>query len=487
MLLLLAVGLFTSRVILKTLGVDDYGIYNAVGGLVTMFTFITAAISNAISRFLAVELGHGDKDRLIRVFSSSVIIQALISIVILILVETVGLWLLHHKLVIPAERMDAAAVVLQCSLMLLIINLMAIPFNAAIIAHEKMSAYALISVLEAALKLAVALSLSFSHFDKLKTYALLMMLVALIARLAYGIYAKRSFEETRGPLVWDWPLIKEMSGFAGWSFFGASANVFSNQGVNLLSNIFFGVRINAARGVATQFEGLVKPFVTNVLMAFNPQISKSYSGGDKEYCSTLVFQASKYSFLIMAVFVLPVFFEAEQILGLWLKEVPDYAPTFVRLTTLCLLADLYTNPVLTLQLATGRLRRFYLATGLTMYLVMPLSWLAFRLGATPAASYAVYLGIYSICGFLRIWIQYKETRFDARNYLRQLFLLIFALLLSVPLPWLLRAGMEEGLLRLLLLCLSSWTCLVIASWLLVLSKSEKDFIKSKISAYVSEK
>lgn len=487
MLLMLCIGLFTSRVILKTLGVDDYGTYNAVGGLVTMFTFVTAAVSNAISRFLAVELGRGDMDRLRRVFSSSVIIQMALSVLLALLVETAGLWLLHHRMVIPDGRMGAADLVLHSSLILLIINLMSIPYNAAIIAHEKMSAYALISILEAVLKLTVALSLYFSPYDKLKTYALLMTAVALITRIAYGTYARRSFDEVRGRPVWDPALIREMSGFAGWSFFGASANVFSSQGVNLITNLFFGVRVNAARGVAAQVEGMVKPFVTNVLTAFNPQITKSYSTGDRRYCEILVFQASKFSFLIMSVFVLPVLFEADMLLQLWLGDVPEYAAVFVRLTPLCLLADLLTNPVHTLQLATGRLRRFYLVTGLTLYMVMPLSWLVFKLGAPPAASYAVYMLVYSISGVLRVRIQHEQTGFDARGYLRQTLRLILVLALSAVLPWVVWTSLRAGVSRLILVCLTSWISLAGSSWFLVLSEGERSFIKSKISSYVPAK
>ena len=364
MLLLILIGLFTSRVVLDALGVEDYGVYNAVGGAVALFTFISSSISSAISRFISFELGRGDQEKLRRVFCAGVVIQLVLSAAIVLLVETLGMWFLRERMVIPEGRERAAAVVLHCSLGVLVLNLLSVPYNATIVSREKMSAFALISLVEAGLKLSVALLLYVSVFDKLETYALLMLAVAVVVRGAYSLYCRRHFPESRGRLSVDWSLVREMSGFAGWSFFGTSAYVFNTQGVNLVVNLFFGVAVNAARGVASQVEGIARQFVANFLTAINPQITKSWASGDKEYSFELVRKGAKYSYLVILAFFIPLLFEAETVLGLWLVEVPPMAASFVRLSLAGLLVDLTGNSLLTLVLASGKVRKYYLITGL---------------------------------------------------------------------------------------------------------------------------
>ena len=293
-LFVMLVTLYTSRVVLNTLGVSDYGIYNVVGGVVAMFSVISVSLSSSISRFITYELGHGDFDKLKRIFSTSINIQVGISLVILVLAEVFGVWFLNTKMNIPAERMTAANWVLQCSLLSFIIGLISVPYNACIIAHERMSAFAYISILEVVLKLAVVYMLLVSPYDKLATYAVLLVVVALIVRLTYGQYCKRHFEESRYRFVHDKSLIKEMTGFAGWSFFGNGAYMLNTQGVDMLINIFFGVTFNAARGVATQVQNAVMQFVNNFTVAVNPQITKSYASGEREYMYKLVFPFTRF-------------------------------------------------------------------------------------------------------------------------------------------------------------------------------------------------
>ena len=321
MFLLMFIGLFTSRVVLRELGVEDYGVWNAVGGVVTMFTFITTSISSAISRYLAFEIGRSDSGRLRQVFATGMAVQLLLSLLLVLLVETAGAWFLNAKMVIPAPRMDAARFVLHCSLGVLVLNMLSVPFNAAIIAHERMSAFAWISLGEAALKLLVALLLSVSVFDKLETYALLMLAVALLVRVTYGIYCRRNFEESRARPVFDRRLFREMAGFAGWSFFGSGAGVLNVQGSSLLVNMFFGVAMNAARGVASQVEAVVKQFAVNFLTAVNPQITKSWASGDRGYCYSLVAKGSKFAYLAILLFTVPIVAEADYLLQLWLGNV----------------------------------------------------------------------------------------------------------------------------------------------------------------------
>ena len=488
MFLLMLIGLFTSRVVMRTLGIDDYGVYNVVGGVVTVFTFLTTSISAAISRYLAVGLGEGDPVRLRRIFATGVLIQLGLSLLLVLLVETAGVWWLNHRLVIPDGRLEAARVVLQCSLGVMVVNLLAVPFNAAIIAHERMSAFAVISLGEAVLKLGVALLLYVSPYDKLVSYAVLMLAVAVLVRLAYGFYGRRHFAETRGPLVWDGALTREMTAFAGWSFFGSSAYVFNTQGINQVVNLFFGVAVNAARGVALQVENIVKQFVSNFLTAVNPQITKSWAAGDREYCFELVRKGAKYSWLVILAFMVPVMGEAEWLLDLWLgpDKVPPHAAVFLRLTLVGLLVDLVGNPLLTLVQATGRVRNYYLVTGLTSYLGLPLAWLVFKLGAGPAWAYVVFIAVYLVVLVQRIVFAHRLADFPVGSFLRLLGWLLATGILSLVVPFVLRGtGMAPGW-RLLVGTLVGWLTIAHYSWYWLLTAGERGLVLRKVGRWLPD-
>ena len=296
MLLTMVVSLYTSRVVLGALGVEDYGIYNVVGGVVAMFSMLSGSLSAAISRFITFELGTGNKEKLKRVFSSSVTIQMGLSAIILVLAETVGLWFLNNKMVIPESRMYAANWVFQLSLLTFVINLISIPYNAAIIAHERMSAFAYISIFEAVSKLVVAYCIVISPIDRLILYAIMLTTIAVIIRLIYGSYCKRKFEECTFHFIYDHDLLKQMFGFAGWNFIGASSALLRDQGGNIVINLFCGPAVNAARGIAVQVNTAIHSFVTNFMTALNPQITKSYAGADQKYLMTLLFQGARLSF-----------------------------------------------------------------------------------------------------------------------------------------------------------------------------------------------
>lgn len=481
MLLMMIIGLYTSRVVLDALGETDYGVYNAVGSMVMVFTFITTSISSAISRFLAVELGKGESSRLRKVFSAGLAVQLIFALLLVVLAETAGLWFLNEKMNIPAERMDAARVVFHCSLGVLVVNLLSVPYNATIIAHEKMSAFAFISILEAVLKLSVALVLYFALSDKLELYALLTLVVALCVRLVYGLYCRRHFPESRGRLELEFCLVKEMASFSGWSFFGSSAYVFNTQGVSSVGNIVFGVAFNAARGVALWVENIAKQFVTNFLTAINPQITKSWASGDKHYCFELVSKGAKFSYLVILAFFIPFLFEAEAILNLWLVDVPAGSALFVKLTLIALMVDLFGNPVLTLMLATGKVKKYYLLTGLTSYLCLPLVWLAFRLGAPAQWAYYVFIAIYLVVLVMKFALARQQTGFPVLHFLRAVFLPLLAVtLLSVVLPALLYTLLPAGLLRLLTVCASAWISMGVSIFLFALTPGERAFVTRKL-------
>ena len=484
MLLLLFIGLFTSRVVLAALGETDYGVYNAVGGMVTVFTFLTASISSAISRFLAFELGKGgDAIRMRKLFSAGIAIQLVFALVLVILAETAGLWFLHHRMNIPDGRMGAAEIVLQCSLVALVIQLLAIPYNAAIIAREKMSAFAFISLLEAGLKLAVALMVKYCLNDRLVLYAFLMAAVALVVRMSYGYYCRRHFPESRGKLIVDRSLLREIFSFSGWNFFGSSSYVLNTQGVTILVNIFFGVALNAARGVALQIENIAKQFVSNFLTAINPQITKSWASGNRDYCFSLVAKGVKFSLLVILAFFLPLFFEAECALDLWLAKVPAHSADFVRLALVGLLVDMVGNPLLTLILATGKVRNYYLLTGLTSYLCLPLAWLAFKLGAPVEWSYVSFILIYLIVLLERFVMARRIASFPLGKFFRSLAPMLQVFALAFALAFLAHLLMPQGILRLLLVCAVSWLALLGFTCLLALTPGERAFLTRKLGRH----
>lgn len=487
MLLLLFIGLFTSRVVLQALGEQDYGVYNAVGGVVSLFTFITASISSAVSRYLAHELAGGDENRLRKVFSTSVAVQLILAACVAVLVETVGLWCLNHIMDIPADRRGIAFWVLQLSLLTLMINMFAVPFNAAIIAHEKMGAFAMISILEAVLKLGVALLLFYSSADTLILYAILMAVVSLLVRSAYGIYSHRMFPETKARLSVDGKLLREMLGFTGWNIMGSGTYVLNTHGLNIASNSFFGVLVNASRGVALNVEGIVKQFATNFMTALNPQIVKSYSSGNHGYCFTMVNKGVKYVWLVILFFAVPVFYEADMLLSLWLVNVPESAPLFVRLTLLCLFADIVSNPVLQLILAHGRVREYYLCSGAVSILVLPLVCILFHLGAEAHAAYLVFAAAYLIVSVIRVIFAVRLTSFPVSDLLFQAVipcLMVTQISFAAAfVPWYI---IPAGVWRLISVLVAGSLAFALSTWFCAMTVGEKEFVFRKLSRFLPD-
>lgn len=480
------VTLYTSRVILNTLGVSDFGIYNVVGGVVAMFSVISGSLSTSISRFITYELGHGDINKLKRIFSTSVNIQIGISLVILILAEIFGVWFLNTKMNIPTNRLTAANWVLQCSLISFIINLISVPYNACIIAHERMSAFAYISILETVLKLAIVYMLIISPYDKLITYAILLVIVSLIIRLIYGWYCNRNFSESRYKFVYDKPLIKEMTGFAGWSFFGNGAYMLNTQGVDMLINIFFGVTLNAAKGVATQVQNAVMQFVNNFTVAVNPQITKSYAAGDMEYMYKLVCRGARFSYFLLLIFIIPIECEANYILRLWLKTVPEYAPVFLRLTLFGALMTLLGNTMLTAISATGNIKRYQLWVTIVGCLVFPFTWIAYKTGFPPEATYVIYIVIYFLLNFVRTYIAKGLLSFPIRQYIYDVILRVLVVsVFSFVLPLLVIFNLEEDFLRLCITCIISFFSTTSVIFIFGLERTERKTILDKLANKIS--
>lgn len=420
--IILLINLYASRVVLAALGVIDYGIYNAVGGVVAMFTVISGALSGSISRYITYELGRGVSRQLRLVFSTSVNIMIGLSILILLFAEPICLWFLNTKMIIPVGRIPAANWVLQCSLIAFCINLISVPFNSAIIAHERMSAFAYISTLEALLKLTIVFLVVVLPSDKLISYSILLLVVALIINITYGIYCKRKFLECNYKLLYDKRLTKEMMSFAGWSFFTNAAYIFNTHGVNLLTNLYFGVTMNAARGIATQVDNAVMQFVNNFTTALTPQITKSYAKGDTQVTYNLVCMGAKYSFFLMLYFALPLIVETDYLLELWLGgNVPPRTANFVRLGIVAAVIDRFGAVMTTACLATGSIKTYTICVSAAGSLAFILSWLFFKIGYSAESAYIAFILTYFIVNYVRIEMMKKMLNFPSMLFVRMVF------------------------------------------------------------------
>ncbi len=480
MLFTMGVSLFTSRVILQTLGVEDYGIYSVVGGIITMFAFINGGMVSATQRFLTFEIGKGNLPQLKKVFSTSLQIHALISLIVVLLGETVGLWFLYEELVIPAERMTAALWVYQCSIIACVVNIMSVPYNADIIAHEKMSAFAYISIVEVTLKLAIVYMLFVTPCDKLTTYAILILTVQLIIRFIYTRYCNKHFEESHYHHQIDKPLFKEMLGFAGWSFWGNLAAVLYTQGLNMMLNIFFGPIVNAARGIAVQVQTAVQQFVSNFQVALNPQITKTYATGQLAQMHSLMFRSARFSFFLLFMLTLPILLETEYILTLWLKTVPEDTVIFTRIMIGISLIYTIANPCVVANQATGKVKVYQAVVGSILLMILPLSYVALKLGAPAYSVFIVHFCVESIAQFARMYMLRKLINLPLTAYLRNIYLPIITVAgISCILPIYIHTQMAEGFVTLLIVCFVSVVSVAATTLIIGLTKEERAFILGK--------
>ena len=403
-LFVLLVSLYTSRVILRVLGISDYGIYQVIGGLVAMFGVLSTALSAAISRFITFEIGSGNKEKLCRVFSTSIIVQFIIAFIVLLLAEFIAIWFVQTQMKIPEGRMIATQWVLHCSLITFCINLVSVPYNACIIAHEHMKTFAYISVLDVLLKLIVCFCIFISPVDKLIFYAVLLTVEAVIIRIIYSFYCHRHFEESRSKLIFDKTIFRDMLSFSGWSFFTNTNSILNNQGVNMLINVFFGVTVNAARGIAVQVENAVLQFVNNFTVAINPQITKSYASGEMERMYSLVCRGAKFSYFAMLLVALPIVCEAEKILNIWLTVVPEHTVIFVRLSLVLGVFDCIGASGYTACAAAGKMKRYALILTPIGLLEFPLTWMFFGMGAPAVSTYYLYIFVKFLVVIARLFL-----------------------------------------------------------------------------------
>ncbi len=486
-LFVMFISLYTSRVILEALGVEDYGIYQVVGGMVMMFSIISSSLSTAISRFITFEIGSGDKERLKKIFSTSITIQIVIALIVTLLVEVIGIWFMDTEMQIPAERMNAARWVLHCSVLTFCINLLSVPYNACIIAHEHMSAFAYISILEAVIKLAICYAIMVSPIDKLIFYAILMLLLAVAIRIIYAVYCHRKFEESRAKNGFDKSIFKEMIGFSGWSFFNNSAFILNNQGINMLMNVYFGVVVNAARGIAVQVENSVLQFVNSFTTAINPQITKSYANGDLQGMHKLVCRGARFSYFMILFIALPIIIEAEQILCMWLVEVPEHAVAFVQLSLIMGMCDCIGNTGYTACIATGKLKKYSLIITSIACLEFPLAWGFFATGAAPEYAYITYIAVKTTILFVRMFLLKNLVELKISMYVNQVLIPItLTTIVAIIIPFVAHTTITPGILRFSATTVLSIICVSASVLYIGMSRDERSIVLKKCKSIISK-
>ncbi len=479
---LLVIKLYTARIVLNALGVEDRGIYETVGSFVAMTSILTGSLSTSISRFLTVEIGRGNMEHLRRVFANSRTIMILLAALVLLVFEPLGIWQVSNVMQIPPGRLAAAHWAFQFSLLTFVFTLFSIPYNAVIIAHERMTVFAFIGIFEGIGRFLVGVAIFFFGGDRLILYAALMCLVAVLVRFLNVIYCRKFFSETRVGLGFDKSLFGRMFGFAGWNGLSYGIYILNTQGVTQLLNYFFGVVFNTMRGLAGNVETAVKQFVVNVITAINPQITKSYSSGDKDYAFNLTCKGAKYAYLIVFALALPFFFEADTLLRLWLGGiVPDGTALFTKLTLICMVLDIMMTTFSTLVQADGRIRKFYLVTSAITVLIFPLTWILFKAGAPAYSMYLVFIGVYLVADAVKLWLLKELTGFDIRLFADEVLKKILPVtVISLAVTLLVWLAVPAGLWRLVAVLCIGTLAVVISTYFFGLSKGEKAFVDSKI-------
>lgn len=383
MLFLMLVMLYTSRVILDALGVVDYGIYNVVGGFVAMFSIVSSSLTTSCSRFLNYEMGKGNTKNLNIVFSTSLTIQIFLSIIILLLTESLGIWYINNVMVLPPERLTAANWCFQFSVLNFCMNLITVPYRACIVAHERMKTFAYVSIIEGIFQLLIAYIIFLNPIDRLIYYALLSFVLTNVIRIIYQTYCRREFVECKYCFVIHKDMLKRMLGYSVWQFIGNTSGILKKQGVNILLNLYFGPVVNAARGLSNQVHNAVQHFAGNFMMALNPQITQSYSSGDLKSAFSLVNRGARFSYYILFILSLPIIINSNYIMHLWLIKIPEYSVTFVQLALIDMLLTSISRTLITLQSATGNIRNYQLVVGGILLLNIPLCYVMLELGFSP--------------------------------------------------------------------------------------------------------
>ena len=482
MLVVMIIGLYSTRVILDVLGVSDYGIYNVVGGFVSMFAFINTSMSNGIQRFYNFEYGSNGGGPLSHVFNTALHIQVVITIIIFVLTETVGLWYLYEKMVIPEERFLAAFFCFQFSVVSLLLSVLQLPFAALVMAHESMDFYALLSILDAILKLSIVIALPFLEGDHLIDYGFLYMLISLVNILLYIYYVRKHYPEDVRRGKGDILLYKKMLSFSGWNLFGSLGIVLRDQGMNMILNVFYGTVVNAARGVAFQVMGACKSFTENITTAARPQMTQSYAEGNVLRSISIMNSMSKMCFIVFYILSLPIIIEIDFILSVWLNNnIPNYTNIFLTIVVAETMIDVFNPPVSFLVHATGKMKNYQLVRAIISFVSLPFAYYLLFLGYEPYYVFIVAFVFSIIKQIVSIIILRSLISFSIILYLKDVIIPMFLVAVSsFILPLLIHIFMPYGWARLLGVVIISFLCVIVSSLLLGLNKSERKMVSGMV-------
>ena len=481
MFVMMLTALFTSRIVLDVLGASDYGLNNIIGGVVVLFSFLNSALLSATQRFLNFHLGRQDYKQTNVVFCMSMNTYILLSIVVVVLGETIGLWFVNTQLNIPSERMYAAQWVYQFTLIQFVINLLRVPYNASIIAYERMNFYAYISLVEVIAKLLVVYLLYITTFDKLIFYSFLYTIVPLIVAFIYRTYCNRNFDTTKYKRIWDKVAFKEMFSFSGWSLFGSLANLAAQQGLNILINIFYGVTVNAAAGIANQVSTNVYGFISNFQTAFQPQIVKTYAAKEIERFQKLIFQTSKFSYFMVLVLVLPILFTIDGILEIWLKEVPEYTAIFCRLILVFLSIEAITAPLWMSVQATGKIRSYQILMACLIFMNFPMAYLVLKLGSPVYTVWIVRIIINLITMVARCIYMKQRLQFPISQYIRNVIIpILIVTIASLPVPLILYNQIDNFWLNMFVVGFATFFVAILAVYFIGMNTHEKELVKNML-------
>jgi len=478
----MGVSLYTTRIVLDVLGVQDFGIYNVVAGFVSMFAFLNGALSAASSRFLSFEMGKKATNKLQLVFRTSLTIHVVLGILVFVVLLVLGIWFVNNKLVIPAERLYAANLIFLLASIGAVVGIVQVPFTASIIANEKMNIYAYIGVFDVVVRLLLVILLKVSSQDKLILYGVFMLIIVISLFLIYLIYCKRSFRECKISLLINKEMLQKMLLYSGWSFVGSFANLMKTQGINVLINMFFGPSVNAARGIAYQINMALGQFAQNFIIASNPQIIKYYAANDIKSMLFLVINVAKFSFFLMLLVGIPLILETDYLLSLWLVKIPDYTSIFIKLILVNILIDSFTFPMGASIQATGKIKLYQLVIGGIISLNIPFVYLFFKAGLPPESSVIVTIVLAFISLFARVLLIKKEIpTFRGVSFIIHVFFRSFLVAgLSFVLPYLIFSNMDSGFIRFVIVSLVGVLSTLLFVLLIGINKSEKQFVYAKV-------
>ncbi len=488
MLILMFLGFYTSRVVLNSLGVVDYGVYNVVGGIVAVFSILTTAMSGTTQRYITIALGENNINKLKETFSVGLSIHLIISLILFICIEILGLYFLYNYAVIPKDRLTAAFWVFQISTITAILTIINVPFNGTIIAHEKMSAFAFFSIIDVVTKLLICFILPYTSLDKLIVYACLLFISSIINFISMQIYCIKKFIEAKYKLTWNKGMFKSMFGMTSWSLIDKVAYIGFAQGVTLVTNIFFGPAVNAASGIASQGSNVISQFTQNFQVAVNPQITKSYANGDLENMHKLIIRSAKFSCFLLLYLIIPIFFEAEILLKLWLGNVPDHAVLYLKLSLITSLINAIINPLQTSNMACGRVRNYLLARNLILLLILPVTYFTYKFGGIPESSVIVNIPMFTIAMIVGAKILQSQIQLKFSLFLHEIVLNITIItILSCIIPFLIHIYLDNDIARLIITTLSSIVSTSLLIYIVGLNNKERQFISERIKNHLKKK